>query len=134
MQKTVLDFFADLSARRLTLARDRAAPGFAWFGKVLDGADWEGEKLAAYLDSGTLEVSNAREVPQAIIEVLSSGGDGALFDGALSEGDAVVLVDVNRNERTVTAGVVVGLLAGELALRRIFDPALLSAALSSLSA
>lgn len=131
--EVVLAFFSDLSAKRVREASARVGVGFRWFGKALTDADWTGPKLASYLESGQLSASNVREVPAAIIDTWLRDREEACFDGKLVDGDAVVLVDVLRNERTVTAAIVVGADGSDVVLRRIFDPAELTRALGAIS-
>ena len=135
MGRAALDFFAAFGAGRFDDARQKTSAGFKWFGRVIQDAEWEGEKLAAYVKSSALAASHPREVPSAIIDTWLEDRAARLFDGVLEDGDIVILVDIRRHGETSTSGVVVGVDAtrGNV-VRRVFDPHELSVALSSIHA
>lgn len=126
LRRAVLAFFADFSAGRFEAARAKTTEDFAWFGKRIGAAEWAGEKLARFVADSAIAAKKAREVPTEIVERWLRASAADLFDGALAEDDAVVLVDVDRQGATSTCGVIA---TSDGRVRRVFDPEALQVAL-----
>lgn len=129
-RRAVLAFFTAFASARFEAAREKTAPGFTWFGKAINAADWTGDKLKRYVADAALTAQTAREVPADIVDRWVRADAERLCDGALDAEDSLVLVDIDRGGASSTCGVVV---TRDARVRRVFDPEALRAALANAS-
>lgn len=128
--KVVRRFFACLKDEQGAAAGRLAVEGFRWFGREVSQQDWRGPTFAAYLREQAMSFQEIRPIPMDLLEHL--GPLEPLCDGPLGPEHSLFLVDVQRSDAAVTAGVVVGKHKGRARLMRVFEPEALAQALTQL--
>lgn len=126
-------FFARLCAEDGAGAGRLAAPRAEWFGRAVEAQEWSSAAFTEYLRAEPMTCASIRAVPEDLLAYLRRGSE-ATFDGPLDPNDAVYLADVRRGARTVTCGLVLRDVQGELRVARVFEPSALADALRGFGA
>lgn len=133
------ELLAELAAGRGAQASRLVAPGFGWFGRVLEADDWTGPRARVSFQGLTADPAAIRAVERGVLELIAPSDPAATATaGPLRPGELVVLADVSAGGREVTVAFVVtseraGRSSGASAqVVRAFDPARLVAAIRSL--
>ena len=123
-QSAVKKFFEDFGRGRIASARPRTTKDFEWFGKAMDATKWEGPKLASWVRSAPISVSNVRALSEENLTHMPQYAIERCFGGPLTRGDSVVFADVKRGSEvsTVIAVVAGGARRMQATLLRVVDP------------